>query len=293
MGCLGEAVPSETSIFLGCKGHKHGFLGVEEVVKATTAGENLLRMEIHNGRSVKFLFDLRHPLGRIIVITGEVGIQKLGILRSASICDVMRGNAWQIRNCRDPDLRSLVDQIKAFPIVLSTETEDTTIWKKDVDEFQGQFVAHNTWNMIRIHKVMQAWSSMVWFPQHVPRFAFIAGLAIKDRLATGHRMRRWSQGQVCVCIFYVEPDETRDHLFFACPYTFTLWIDVVGSLMSTPPDPDWSITLEQIAHQSQDRLTSILLRLVFLVTIYHIWRERNDRRYNNVLRVCSPVSAHC
>ncbi|KAG2323101.1 hypothetical protein Bca4012_058580 [Brassica carinata] len=88
--------------------------------------------------------------------------------------------------------------IKAFPIVLSTETEDTTIWKKDVDEFQGQFVAHNTWNMIRIHK---------------------------------------------------------------------------------------------IAHQSQDRLTSILLRLVFLVTIYHIWRERNDRRHNNVLRktVCSRI----
>ena len=87
-----------------------------------------------------------------------------------------------------------------------------------------------------------------------------------------------------VVFFCGEPDETRDHLFFACLYTFTLWIDVAGLLLGTSPDPDWYITMEQIAHHSHDKLTTILLRLAYQVTIYYIWRERNDRKYNNTVR---------
>lgn len=144
-------------------------------------------------------------------------IQKLGIVRNATICDVLKRNEWQFRSCRDPGIRLLVDQIKAFPIVLSTDTEDAALWKKDVNEFQKVFTAHNTWNLIRMQKVVHPWSRIVWFPQNVPRFAFVVWLAIKDSLATGYRLSSWSQGLACGCVFCGEPDETKDHLFFACP----------------------------------------------------------------------------
>ncbi|KAF2619205.1 hypothetical protein F2Q68_00041725 [Brassica cretica] len=70
----------------------------------------------------------------------------------------------------------------------------------------------------------------------VPRYAFISWLAVRDRFATGHRTSKWGQPQVC--LYCGEPDETCDHLFFACPYTFTLWIKVVGNLLGIDPDPD-------------------------------------------------------
>ncbi|CDY55784.1 BnaC03g76800D [Brassica napus] len=41
---------------------------------------------------------------------------------------------------------------------------------------------------------------------------------------------------------------------------------------------------------SFDRLTFILLRLVLQVTIYYIWRERNDRKHNNSARPVNHVS---
>ncbi|CAN6985786.1 unnamed protein product, partial [Brassica rapa subsp. trilocularis] len=66
-------------------------------------------------------------------------------------------NKWYFRSCRDPSIRLIVSQIKAFPIVMSNDP------------------------------------IIVWFPQNVPRFAFITWLAIKDRLATSHRMQRWGQ----------------------------------------------------------------------------------------------------
>ncbi|CAG7876532.1 unnamed protein product [Brassica rapa] len=46
------------------------------------------------------------------------------------------------------------------------------------------------------------WSPLIWFQQGVPRFAFITWLA-------------WGQAQYY--LYCGEPDETRDHLFFACP----------------------------------------------------------------------------
>lgn len=149
-------------------------------------------------------------------------------------------------------------------------------------------MAAETWNLVREHKAEVPWHKLVWFPQGVPRYGFITWLAVRDRLATGHRTSQWGQPQVC--IYCGEPDETRDHLFFACPFTFTLWLRVVGNLLGVEPDPDWHTTLTRLLTGSYDKLTSILLRLVFQVTIYSIWRERNDRRHKGCVKSVDQVA---
>ena len=87
-------------------------------------------------------------------------------------------------------------------------------------------------------------------------------------------------GQPQHCLYCGEPDETRDHLIFACPYTFTLWLKMVGSLFEADPDPGWNTTQSHVMTRSYDRLTFILLRLVLQVTVYYIWRERNERKHH-------------
>lgn len=52
----------------------------------------------------------------------------------------------------------------------------------------------------------------------------------------------------------------------------------------TCPDPDWDVTVSSLITRKYDRLTFILLRLVLQVTIYSIWRERNDRRHNSIAK---------
>ncbi|CAN7054539.1 unnamed protein product, partial [Brassica oleracea var. botrytis] len=83
----------------------------------------------------------------------------------------------------------------------------------------------------------------------------------KDRLSTGIRMREWGMEQGCV--YCGEKDETRNHLFFACPYTFTVWKNVAEKLLDT-----------------------ILLRLVFQTAVYVLWKERNSKRHGGV---CASV----
>ncbi|XP_013668588.1 uncharacterized protein LOC106372868 [Brassica napus] len=95
----------------------------------------------------------------------------------------------------------------------------------------------------------------------------------------GHRTSQWGQPQRC--LYCGEPDETRDHLVFACPFTFTLLLKVVGNLFGIDPHPDWDTTLERLQNGTYDRLTFILMRLAFQVSFYFIWIERNDRKHNN------------
>ena len=147
--------------------------------------------------------------------------------------------------------------IHQFPIVLNAEAADGTMWKNGPDDYGDKFLASSTWHQIRQRRDNLQWSKLVWFSQGVPHYAFITWLAFRDRLATGHRTSRWGQPQCCM--FCGEPDETREHLYFACPYTYTLWLQVVGNLFGVEPDPDWDITVSTLLTRKYDRITFILL----------------------------------
>ncbi|CAA7014269.1 unnamed protein product [Microthlaspi erraticum] len=108
---------------------------------------------------------------------------------------------------------------------------------------------------------------------------------LEERLATGVRMRSWGQDQPC--LFCGERDEARDHLFFACPYTYTLWSSMARGLLGNNATPDWSDTLQFIMSHVSGTMDSILLRLLFQTVVYYIWRERNARRHRR-----SWVSVH-
>ena len=149
---------------------------------------------------------------------------------------------------------------------------DVVLWRRNENDYSKRFTTTETWQQIRARHPTVPWSKVIWFPLGVPWFAFITWIAIRNRLSTGDRMHAW--GQVKGCLFCGEPNETRDHLFFASPYTYTLWLEAVGTLLGRSPDPDWEETLAHLATHGFERLTYLLLRLVFQTTFYIIWRER-------------------
>ena len=173
-------------------------------------------------------------------------------------------------------------------VCLSAGVKDGVLWKLGPDDYGDTFSSSATWKQIRQQQDTVQWTKLVWFTQGVPRFAFITWLAFKYRLATGQRTRKW--GLLQGCLFCGQPEESRDHLYFACPYTYTLWLQVVGNLFGVEPDPDWEITILQMLSGTYVRLTFILLRLVLQVTIYFIWRERNDRKHNNAAKQVAQLA---
>ncbi|WZZ79587.1 hypothetical protein YC2023_100159 [Brassica napus] len=79
-----------------------------------------------------------------------------------------------------------------------------------------------------------------------------------------------------------EKNETRDQLYFACPYSFTIWMNIAERILGQVISPDWEETVTALMHPNRTRMDTILLRLNFHCTIYAIWMERNSRRHGGV-----------
>ena len=81
------------------------------------------------------------------------------------------------------------------------------------------------------------------------------------------------------CELCGERDETRDHLYFACPYSYMLWEAPARKIVGSGVNPYWQWTLQRLQAMGTKGVDSCVVRLFFQTLIYHIWRERNARRH--------------
>ncbi|GLT35247.1 hypothetical protein SLA2020_097150 [Shorea laevis] len=109
-------------------------------------------------------------------------------------------------------------------------------------------------------------------------------LAILDRLSTRARQKSWSPHIDATCVLCEAENETRDHLFFSCSYSRTVW-DVISSMFEIPSTFSWQSALSWLCHKAKRKsLYSSLIRLAWCVAIYHIWIERNTRIHKRTFK---------
>lgn len=238
-----------------------------------------LKFEVHDGNSTYFWFDNLLDMGRLIDITGAAGTTYLGLPCRAKVTDAVNENGWSIRGQRSRHYHDLYTTIIDQPVLAPQNGKDAVLWKFGDDDYHDSFSTSKTWEQIRNKREPVGWSKVIWFTLGVPRFSFITWLAVKNRLSTGDRMRSW--GMIQGCPLCGEPDETRDHLFFACHYSFTVWHGLANHILGTHTDPDWHLTLSHLQGVGGSSLDTILIKvLLFQTTIYHLWREQNARRHH-------------
>lgn len=220
-------------------------------------------------------------MGKLIDVAGDSGTQLLGITRYATVADAATSGQWSIRRCRSYHLRAMIARIHDIPAPVVDAESDRLLWRHREDDYKACFSSSRTWDQIRVRSPAVTWSELVWFPQAIPRCSFIAWLAVRNRLSTGDRTQAWGEHQHCrLC---GEPQETRDHLFFACPYTYTVWTETIGSLLPRP-NPDWNITITMLLSRRRTATVTCLLRLSFQTVLHSVWRERNSRKHNGLFR---------
>lgn len=97
-------------------------------------------------------------------------------------------------------------------------------------------------------------------------------------MSTGDRIKQWRMVQGCeLC---GERDETRDHLFFACPYSYTVWKGFASRLLGHGINPDWQWTINRLQHMGGKEIDTVLAKMLLQTSIYYVWKERNARRYH-------------
>lgn len=56
------------------------------------------------------------------------------------------------------------------------------------------------------------------------------------------------------CILCGEKNETMDHMFFACLYSFTVWMNIAGRLIGSAITLDWNHTVASLMLPAHSRL---------------------------------------
>ena len=75
--------------------------------------------------------------------------------------------------------------------------------------------------------------------------------------------------------------DSKSHIFRVSLCLYTIWDKVAGKLIGRIINLDWSdmLKLNIVRGGASTHMEQVLIRLLFQVVVYHVWRERNLRRH--------------
>ena len=195
-----------------------------------------------NGEATSFWYDKWSSIGCLWELLGVRGFIDLGISATTTMAEAMRNH--RRRRHRQVILNKVEDEIEKLKNE-NHQTEDIALWKSKAGTYKSAFSSRNTWIEIRKEYMTQGWSKVVWFKHATPKYSFHMWTAMRNRLSTCDRIRKWSPSINHICVLCQQHEETRSHLFFSCSYSSRIWQSLVRGLLRYRYTEDWE---EIVAH---------------------------------------------
>ncbi|KAL2230714.1 UNVERIFIED_CONTAM: hypothetical protein Sindi_1665800 [Sesamum indicum] len=125
------------------------------------------------------------------------------------------------------------------------------------------------------------WTSLLSGPLKIPRHSFILWMAIQEKLPTTDRPWLTHLGGCILC--NEEALETHSHLFFRCRFS-RLCLAAVRRIIRVPwPNREWGRDIEWATRKWRGKhIINSAYRALLGSLVYHIWRERNLRRFQQI-----------
>ncbi|GJV55862.1 RNA-directed DNA polymerase, eukaryota, reverse transcriptase zinc-binding domain protein [Tanacetum coccineum] len=172
--------------------------------------------------------------------------------------------------------------LNQYPVPsLEENMEDKLMWCSN-DGSLKNFSTSQVWNDTKRLNNKMEWWKVIWFPQNIPRKAFVLWMASKEKLVTQDKLSRWYPNKRWKCPLCLKVEDSHKHLFFDCDYSNTVWIEVQKILNERDLN-----NLNECMHKlsclpCKKSIWSIVRRLCIANTVYHIWVERNSRIFNQM-----------
>ncbi|KAL2246927.1 UNVERIFIED_CONTAM: hypothetical protein Sindi_2545000 [Sesamum indicum] len=132
------------------------------------------------------------------------------------------------------------------------------------------------------------WISLLLGSLKIPRHLFILWLAILEKLATTDKP--WLSHLGCCVLCNEDMVESHNHLFFHCRFSRRCLISIRCIVLFQWPNRDWVSDVEWGARKWRGKhIINISYRCLLGSCVYHIWRERNLRRFEHEERPPSVV----
>ena len=235
-----------------------------------------IKIVIGNGKATSLWFDNWHPLGPLAHKFGPRVIYDLGLTKDATVDAIIRGSNWGLPITQTLEINEIRHAMSSIPKP-NKDLEDQFRWELNSN---GEFSISSLWNELRTQYPKVPWHSSIWFPGHIPKCSMITWLAIHNRLYTGDRLVLFGTIPVSCCSFCTGI-ESHDHLFFNCPLISQIWSRMQAHINVSWPPRSWGDWINHISTFKGKSLKNLIIKLIFTATIYQIWMERNNRKFQN------------
>lgn len=252
---------------------------VNKLLKLSFSIYSWIKIRVQNGQSCRFWSDNWSPYGSLRSYLGVSGSSSLGVSEQATLASLNRNNSWLI-----PPARSelLVNVHATLTTINLNNDEDYYEWEVD-GKISNKYSAGTFYEKLCEVGNLVPWYNIVWNKAGIPRHSFLSWLFILDRCPTKDRIVRWGLQTNPTCLLCNLSDETRNHLFFNCPFSWSLWGSLVQRCIACPAR-DWTQVLVQLYSLGPRSTSGMLLRLCWQACIYWIWMERNARLHRQIYR---------
>lgn len=187
-----------------------------------------------------------------------------------TLAGLWRNGNWQIPNTRSE--KQLLLQVYLSTLSINTNP-DTYSWWIDDNHKDGNSIS-TIYSVVRVHEPIIPWSKVVWCSGGIRKHSFITWLMVLNRCPTRDRIIGWGLQTNPLCLLCGLKNETRDHLYFMCQYSWTVWSRASQRCAETPI-PDWNVSLQTLCNIRGSKIKRNLLRIAWQASIYVLWAERN------------------
>ncbi|KAL2224047.1 UNVERIFIED_CONTAM: hypothetical protein Sindi_3027500 [Sesamum indicum] len=247
-----------------------GSWGWRKILRLRPFLRTIVDYQIGNGDRFFVWQDPWHHLGPLIERFPQ-GPRHLRLEESAKLSLVISAGEWQWPTITDFECLEITHNL---PLIFGGE--DRVVWRCD----EGQPTTQALYRLFTHPDPKVGWSSLLLGSLKIPRHSFILWLAILGKLPTTDKS--WLS-HLGVCILCDEgATESHPHLFFQCRFKgFAFhW-----------PNRDWATDIEWATRKWRgEHIINRAYRTLLAACVYHIWKERNLRRFDHTERTPATLS---
>lgn len=252
---------------------------VNKLLKLSPLIYEWIHLRVSNGLSCRFWSDNWSPFGSLTKYL-QLGPQSsLGIPLTATLASLCSNNSWRLPSARSENQVQL--HVHLTTIVLNDE-EDYYEWEID-GKVEKAYSIGTVYHNLREQGACVPWFLTIWNKGGIPRHSFLAWLFVLNRCPTRDRIRGWGLVTSPLCLLCNVAPESRDHLYFECPYAWGIW-STLAPRCGLLPARTWSSVMIQLASQNRRSPKGMLSLLCWQGCLYWTWTERNARLHRNTSR---------
>ena len=221
-----------------------------------------IHLRVQNGESCRFWSDNWNPYGKLHDYL-DAGRSRLGIPKNATLASLQRNGSWQLPAARTERQLQVLSYITTIQF---NEEPDYYEWEIS-GKISNKYITGDIYHFMRGAVEEVEWTKAIWTPRSIPRQSFHAWLVALNRIPTRDRLLSWGLQVPSLCLLCNSVDETRDHLFWDCGYSYALWSQVASRCRITPIRR-WEDSIEQMTTFSSPTTARSLTLLGWQATLY-------------------------